>query len=348
MAKLDDMWTGTSDRDDVVVPLAEEENAMHPVPENHYFEHWYFDAKLDDGHVVVGFIQTSELVRRKPGVELHVYKPDGEKLSIVKSYPESQVSSSDKKSDTTIGKNRCYSEFPKEGLPVHHLFLAEEDMEFDLTFHNLMPGWKPGSGEARYNGEEFFCWAVPAPRASVEGKVRYGNTELNASGIGYHDHNWGNGDMKRIVDHWYWGRLYTDRITLLYAQVITQKGYNKTTKPLMLAIDNNVVLSSGEMTLTEGPPVFNKTANRTYPSYIQMAIPDQLKLKLEVHDVIDAHDFVADIPVLGSRLVKPLANRLVGRPGYFRFNSGFELSASVNGESIEKTGTTLHEMVALR
>jgi hypothetical protein len=348
MTLSSEMWTGSGEKDDVIVPLEAAENAAHPIADRRYFEHWYFDAKLRDGHVVVGFVQTSELVRRKPGVEMHVYKPDGEKLSIVRSYSKADVRASEKACDVEIGGNRCSSEFPSEGFPVHRLHLAEEDMEFDLEFRNLLPGWKPGVGKAVYSDREFFAWIVPAPRAEVSGTVRFGDTILSAEGTGYHDHNWGVGDMKRIIDHWYWGRIYTDEFTLLYASVNTRKGYDLITKPLMLARGEEIVLSTGEMELTSGERVFNKAGNRDYPASLDIRVPGRVELRLDVREVIDAHDFIADVPVLRSRPVKPLVNGILGRPGYFRFDSDFSLRVELDGRSYGSTGRTLHEMVALR
>lgn len=348
MGGTDGMWTGRGERDDVIVPLEATENAAHPVGDRLYFEHWYFDARLDSGHTVVGFLQTSELVRRKPGVELHVYQPDGRKLSVVKPYRSRDAWASDSRCEVRVGDNSCSSEFPESGLPVHSVHLKEEDIEFDLTFENLLPGWKPGIGKAHFSEREFFAWVVPAPRAKVSGSVKFGGAALDASGTGYHDHNWGVGDMKRIIDHWYWGRVYCDDITLLYADVVPRGKYDIRTKPLMLAIGDTVVLSSGEMRVTAGPAVFEPAGNRDYPSWLEIKIDGALGLRLDVRDVIDAHDFVADIPIVRSSLVKPLVNKAIGRPGYFRFDSDFSLRVNHEGRWLERSGRTLHEMVALK
>jgi hypothetical protein len=342
-------WSGPGARDSVIVPLEPGENAAHPSAHKRYFEHWYFDARLDDGHVVVGFLQASELITRKPGVELHVYKPGGEKLSIVKGYAGSDVRASSEKCDVSVGDNRCLAEFPGGGPPVHRVHLAEDDMEFDLTFTSELPGWKPGGGRTMYGDDEFFASVVPAPRARVEGMVRYGDVTLEASGIGYHDHNWGAGDMKRIIDYWYWGRIYAEDITLLYAYVMTRKHYGRAcSKPLMLACRDQVVLSTGEMNLKAGDTVFNAAGNRDYPTSLDIEVPGSPELRLDVKEVIDAHDFIEDLPVLRSRAIKPVINRLVGRPGYFRFNSDYSLRVLHEGETLERSGATLHEMVALK
>ncbi len=343
-------WTGPGAKDEVIVPIKPEENAVHRIDHRNYFEHWYFDAKLEDGHVVIGFLQASELVTRKPGVELHVYKPDGQKLSVVKSYQKSDVRASAEKCDIRVGDNRAYAEFPEGGgLPVHHVHLAEGDMQFDLTYRNELPGWKPGGGMTKFGDTDFFAWVVPSPKASVEGTVKFGNTTLEAKGIGYQDHNWGIGDMKRIISYWYWGRLYTDDFTLLYAYVATQKRYNNhVSSPLMLAYKDKIILSTGEMSLTQGPKVFNQVANRDYPSNLVIDVPGNVRLKLDVVDVIDAHNFLEDMPVVRNKAVQKVVNRLIGRPGYFRFDSNFDLHVEHDGQSSDQAGRTLHEMVALQ
>lgn len=347
-----DEWLGPGEKDGEIIPLTPEENALHPEARSsrHYGEWWYFDARLDDGHVVVGFLQASELLSRKPGIELHVYRPSGERLSVVKKFPPSELQASTDRCDVWVGDNHCYAEFPPNGgLPTHYLHISEGDMKVDLAFRSELPGWKPGKGLARYGDRGYFAWVVPVPRAFVEGTVRFGGTILQAKGVGYHDHNVVTADMRRILSFWYWGRLYTDDFTLLYAYVKTNKRFGgKASKPLMLAHDGKIILSSGEMQLREGPPVFNPRANRTYPAFLELEITDQVFLRLEVKRIIDANDFLAEMnPVIMNPVVKWAVNRFM-RPGWFRFESEFLLRVHHEGRTYEEGGTTLHEMVALR
>lgn len=51
-----DRWTGPGNRDEVIRPVPMRENGAHPTSDKGHFEHWYFDARLDDGHVIVGFL----------------------------------------------------------------------------------------------------------------------------------------------------------------------------------------------------------------------------------------------------------------------------------------------------
>lgn len=347
-----DEWLGPGEKDGEIVPVGPEENALHPeaARSKFYGEWWYFDARLEDGHVVVGFLQASELMTRKPGIEIHVYKPSGEKLSVVKKFPASELRASEEKCDVWVGKNHCWAEWPEEGgLPTHYLYVSEDGMELDLKFRSEIPGWKPGRGRTRYGDRGYFGWLVPVPRARVEGKVKFEGRTLDARGIGYHDHNVITADARRIISMWYWGRLYTDDVTLLYAYVCTQKRFgNVASKPLMLAYRDKIILSSGEMTLTEGEPVFSAQANRTYPAWLEMEIPDQVYLRLDVKRVIDANDLLREMnPVVMNAAVRRLVNCFM-RPGWFRFESDFTLRARHEGREFEETGTTLHEMVALQ
>ena len=65
--KIVEAWHGPGRRDGEITPVGPEGNAAHLDDHKLAFEHWYFDARLDDGHIVVGFIQTKELIQRKPG-----------------------------------------------------------------------------------------------------------------------------------------------------------------------------------------------------------------------------------------------------------------------------------------
>lgn len=76
-------------------------------------------------------------------------------------------------------------------------------------------------------------------------------------------------------------------------------------------------------------------------------VPGELELTLQVRNVIHAEDIVRGIPVVGSAPLRPLAHRLIGHPGYFRFYSDFELTVHTSDGAVTRSGTTLHELVAL-
>ena len=116
--------------------------------------------------------------------------------------------------------------------------------------------------------------------------------------------------------------------------------------PLMVARGSEIVLSTGEVTSTEGPRVFNDVANRDYPSTLSLS-SDEVDLTFDVQRIVHANDFLEMLPVVRWKPVKAVVNRLLGRPGYFRFESDFDLTVRLEDEVLKETGRTMHEMVAL-
>jgi hypothetical protein len=348
---ITEAWNGPGHHDAQLTEVSPSDHGLHHTDHKRAFEHWYFDARLDTGHTIVAFLtkrRPEQGTRCDPSVELIIYSPDGSKRQVNASYPKSEARFSTADVDVRIGGNRAWVD--RSGpLPVQHAYLAEEDVVFDLEFHNELPSWMPGRGETHYGPVDHFGWVVAAPRASVSGTVTIGDVVLDAGGIGYADHNWGIGDMKRIISRWHWGRLYVEDYSLLFANVLTQKRFDHhRSQPVMLAHRDHVVLSTGEVTLAEGPLTFHEGANRSYPTWLSLESPGRFTLRLDVQRIIDAQDLLDEVPVVRSRAVKPLIHRLVGRPGYFRFDSDFELVAHGSDGPAVRTGRTLHEMVALQ
>lgn len=349
---ITEVWNGPGRRDGELTTVAPHHNGLHPSPSRAAFEHWYFDAQLDSGHVVVGFLirrRPEDLPWARPWVELIVYTPDGGRRQVAQRYPLAETSFSADGCDVRIGANTARTEFVDGRLPRHHVRLAEDDVAFELTFENETPSWMPGKGETRFGGGETFGWVVGAPRAQVHGTLEIDGAKLAVTGRGYADHNWGVGDMKRIIERWHWGRLYTEEYSLLYANVLTQpQRGGHAIAPLMLARGGEVLLSTGETVLTEGPARYDSTAGREFPEWVELVVPDQLELRLTVEKVIHAHDLLDDVPVVRSRLLRPLLHRVIGHPAYFRFQSSFELTVHDGPTADRQSGITLHELVALR
>jgi len=346
-------WNGPGRRDGVLTRVLPRHNGAHPVPGSRSgFEHWYFDAHLDDGHTVIGFLnlrrpEEPAFVAR-PSVEILIYAPDGTRRQVFARYRRRDARAAIGECDVRVGRSHAHAEFPADSLPIHHVYLSEEDVTVDLRFHNELPGWMPGEGETLFGHTDVFGWVVPAPRARVEGTVTVGGRTRTVTGRGYADHNWGAGDMKRVIDRWHWGRLYDDDYSLLYALVRTQDRWaGHESRPLMLARGGEIVLSTGEAEVTEGPAVFDATADRTYPEWLRIVVPDVVDLRLTVTSVVHAHNLLTDVPVAGHPAFRPLLNRMVGHPGYFRFSSTFELTVTLDGVTETRTGSTLHELVAL-
>lgn len=349
-----DAWNGPGARDAELTVVRPADHGLHTHADaglgRRAFEHWYIDARLDSGHTVVGFLtkrRPEESTRATPSIEIIVYAPDGSKRQVNASFPHDACSFSRDDLAVRIGPNTAHIDRTGE-RPVLHVHLAAEGVALDLAFHCEIDAWMPGRGETHYGPSDHFGWVVAAPRATVTGTLTLDGTVIDARGIGYSDHNWGSGDMRRIIERWHWGRLYLDDYSMLFANVLTQKrlGHHRS-QPVMLARGSEIVLSSGEVEITEGPMVFHPGADREHPRWVQLEVPGHVTLRLDVDRVIDAQDLLAEVPVVRTRMLKPLIRLLVGRPGYFRFDSTFTLTVHEPDGVVTRTGRTLHEMVAL-
>ncbi|MCF8601920.1 hypothetical protein L5I01_00960 [Gordonia sp. HY442] len=345
-------WNGPGRSDGTITTVRPEHNALHERAERTAFEHWYFDAHLDNGYTVVGFLvkrRPEDPPMARPWVEVIVYKPDGSTLQISQKYPVRAAHFSTDEVDVRIGPNSARVEFDENGMPTYFVTFDEEEVQLDLEFSNEIAPWMPGRGETQFGDGGVFGWCVGAPRAAVSGTVVIGDDRWEVTGRGYADHNWGVGNMPRVIERWHWGRLYTQDYSLLYAVVACNEKYgNLQIMPVMLAKGDEVLLSTGDVEFTLGPSVYDDVARQDYPETFTLEAPGKFRLEMSVRQVLQSYSLIEQMPVIGSKLMRPIADRVIGKPGYFRFRSDFTLAVTQDDGSVETVeGSTLHELVAL-
>jgi hypothetical protein len=55
------------------------------------------------------------------------------------------------------------------------------------------------------------------------------NKQINTSGSGYHDHNWGNNSIMELFNHWYWSRAEIGPYNVIASEMIAEKKNNEST-----------------------------------------------------------------------------------------------------------------------
>ncbi|MFX1315956.1 MAG: lipocalin-like domain-containing protein [Promethearchaeota archaeon] len=345
--KIKEAWSGPGKRDEVITEFKPEYDALHiDMNKKGNAEWWYFDARLDNEYVIVGFFRAKHERTGKTGVEIVIYQPDGKKIQKVFDYDHSDLSVSDDRADVRIGNNFIKVDYSNEKLPSYEIFIDEDDIGFHLRYNAKVHGWMPGKGYTQFGKLGHFGWCVALPKADVEGTIRINNEQLSVKGIGYHDHNWLNFNMVRVVDYWYWGRLYSDTFTFIFAYIkCNKKMENYPIRVLMLAKDENIILSTGEYEITEKDFQYDEKAQNNYPKTLIFKISNQQQILLEVQEIIDSDNLLFELsPVL--RFIAKYLLRL--KPGYFRFNSKFNIDLLYNGKTYKEQGNTLHEMVIVK
>jgi len=342
--KIVEKWLGPDRKDGEIKPIEPKDDALHiDMKRKGTREWWYFDARLDNGYTVVGFFRAKHERTGKTGVEITIYKPNGKKIQKVIDYLHSDLRASRNLPDLQIGENYIKVDYHNQEFPIYEIFLDEGEYGLHLKYTAKIHGWKPGKGYIEFGKSNEFGWVVALPRADVEGTIKVNNKTIQVKGIGYHDHNWLNFNFAMIIDYWYWGRIYSDNYTAIFAYIkCNKKMDNYPIKVLMLAENENVILSTGEYELIQNNFEYNHKVGNSYPKFLKFNLDNHYEIVLEVLEIIDATNLLIELGPIKRFFVK---NLLKLKPGYFRLNSKFQLNIYINGESYTEKGSTLHEMV---
>ena len=235
------------------------------------FEWWYFDAHLDDGAKLVVVLLTKDFTNLKqplsPMIRIDLTRPDGTSVSRLVELAAETFSASAETCEVRIGDNVFAGD-----LHTYTIRARVEDVEVDVTLTGQVPAWRPETGFWLFGeqGEHYFAWLPSVPHGRVGATYTVAGTSVSATGVGYHDHNWGNASMLELMHHWYWARGAAGPYSVIASYITAQKGYGYAELPVfMLARDGHLIADdAGKVTFEElgrytdaatGKPVGNVT-----------------------------------------------------------------------------------------
>jgi hypothetical protein len=123
-----------------------------------------------------------------------------------------------------------------------------EEAEVDITLTGQVPAWRPETGHWRFGeeGERYFAWLPSVPQGRVEATYRVGGNSRTVTGVGYHDHNWGNAPMPDLMHHGYWARGAAGPDSVIASSITAEKRYGHAALPVfMLARDGELIADDG-------------------------------------------------------------------------------------------------------
>jgi CrtC N-terminal lipocalin domain len=285
------------------------------------YEWWYFDAHLDDGAKLVVVFLTKEMTDLnkplRPSIRIDLTLPDGTSVRKIAGFPAEAFSASTKTCEVRIADNAFAGD-----LHTYTIHARVEEIEIDVTLTGQVPAWRPESGYFLFGegGEHYFAWLPSVPQGRVEATYRVGGTSRTATGVGYHDHNWGNAPMPKLMHHWYWARGAAGPYSVIASHITTEKRYGYAALPVfMLARDGELIADDGgKVTFQEldrysdtatGKPVGNVTR------YTYTDGEEQYVITFTRHSDLAADKFIDDLKGL-----KRVAARLARFDGaYLRF-----------------------------
>lgn len=303
-------------------------------------EFWYFDTVMDDGSTA-GFNfftrPPTELAGPlAPQVSLNIGRPDQRRTREVIPFHANKFSASRDHCDVRIGPNRASGTLV-DGFGRYEISLTGKETAAELVFRGQVPAWRPGPRDGELKPGIVFAWLPFIPYGSVEGTLTYDGAVHRVRGNGYHDHNWMNVDMTKLVDHWYWGRAYTEHYRLVFVQVVGQPETlgRVPVSAFLVARDSSIELGDygigipltlREADLAKGP------GGRSYPNVLDF---DWTGSRGRVRLALRNPKFIEWFPV--------------GSDGgwYYRWKAELELAVDLDGKHVVERGVAVYERLLL-
>jgi hypothetical protein len=226
---------------------------------------------LSDGSKTVIVFFTKPLVDvdgpLAPYVTFTLDGPDGSHLEKEYHAPAQAFSSAKETCDVRIGANTF-----KGDLHSYTIHVEIDDLTCDVTLSSTSPPWRPETGYLFFGerSEHYFAWLPSVPQGDVQATITLAGNEQVLTGIGYHDHNWGNISPVSLMNHWYWARGKLGDYTLIASYITAEKKYGYKTFPVFMLArngkivaddDSKVSFSASDIQIDEesGRPVANVT-----------------------------------------------------------------------------------------
>ncbi len=320
------------------------------------YEWWYFDGHLTDGSKVVVVYFTKNYImpqtEAEPHVSINITSPTGKEYDYQsKIFPLNGGASFSKKGcDVKIGENFC-----KGDLTEYKIFAKIKGLEVNLKLKRTVPSWRPGNGYLYFGKEyeKYFAWLPSVPEGDISGSMIYGGKKHSVKGTGYHDHNWGNTSVSKLLKKWWWARAKAGEYTIIAVEMISRNIFGSKKYPIFMVSKGDRIVADGALPGAEVSTI--KADISTHPDpkrdkKIAQKLKYQYTLKREkVNIVFYAKDMIASVNLLDTAKVYGFSRMLVKsfgkKPRYTRFFSTVDFKIrNGDGEKSVKGISVLEKM----
>ena len=148
-------------------------------------------------------------------------------------------------------------------LSRYDIHVEIDDVRVDVTLEAEIEPWRPHTGYLVFGAERDleFSWLPAVPQGKVTGSYDVSGSRTEVTGVGYHDHNWGNVGMTSIIHDWYWARGQAGPYSVIASQITSHRRYGH--RPItifMLARDGQVVADDASLVSFRAMDVDKDTA----------------------------------------------------------------------------------------
>jgi CrtC N-terminal lipocalin domain len=303
------------------------------------FEWWYFDAALSDGSTLVVTFNTKLVTDADhplaPYANVCFDRPDGTKLDTNTPVFTEDFKASTEGCDVRMGPNTFVGD-----LNTYDIHVETDEITVDVTLTGEVPAWRPKTGHFLFEEDEhlFFAWLPSVPQGKVTATITVGGETVEVTGTGYHDHNWGNCSMLKVIDNWYWGRAQLGPYTVIACLVTGAERYGFAAFPIfLLAKDGQVVADDDAMvTFVEGDVHIDEVTGKPVGNVLTYTYAGEVGFRVtwERKETIFRAQFIDALHGL-----QHFVARLIGFDGaYLRFTGNITLE-KLEGGQVEETET---------
>ena len=303
------------------------------------YEWWYVDSHYPDGTILVIFFFSKSPIEVdgpvKPMSTMELTLPDGRKFSeeVHVSLEESHYCKD--KCDVKIGPCHIHGD-----LKQYEIVFRGKTMSATMQLTNTVPAWRSQCGPILFGNQEeyYFNWLPATPEGTAVADVTYEGGQLHLEGSGYHDHNWGNISMLKLMHHWYWGRAKIGDYKVISSWITAEKKYGyKEFDVFMLAKGSEILGDNSNHTLKflptdeyidshTGKPVYNKVIYE-----YETPAGETYRITYHRRSDISRQNFIDLLPGIVR-----LGARLIGFEGsYLRFEGSATIEKLENGAVVE-------------
>ena len=230
-----------------------------------------------------------------------------------------------------MGANRLKGSIPRYDVEFH-----DKDLGCKLTFESVTEAFRsPPDGVANFSKQpdRWIGWVIAQPRARVTGTLILNGKEIPVTGVGYHDHNWGNIALTDMYNYWYWGRIFLPDYTFIYSVGQMTDALGKKPSSVILAYKGEKLVDvTTDITADASDFVPDKYTGAPYPRTLVLR-PEGRAVKGTITHKLN-HLVEALLP-WGATEGKGHA--------YFRFLSDCDIKLDVAGDKIDIKTPLLHE-----
>ncbi len=302
------------------------------------YEWWYFDAHLDDGAKLVVVFQNKDVVNPdrplSPLLRLNLDLPDGRSFEKLVSLPAGAWNAATERADVRLADNRFEGD-----LHTYRITATAEEVSVAVTLTGQIPPWRPATGHLVFgaNRELEFAWLPAVPQGAVTGTYTVDGVTTAITGVGYHDHNWGNVSLVKIIHDWYWARGQAGPYSVIASYITAVEKFGSQAIPVfMLARENEIVADDASLVRFETEGVYPDDVTgkpvASVTRYIYEHGDDTVVVSFTRERDLTRALMVDELPRM-KRLLAKLA-RFDG--AYLRFAGPMTVSVFRSGEQVEE------------